>query len=136
MQQGEGGEWHHAPDEPFEGLRLADGWGTSMIRGKVYADVVAAATGESLYQERVEPGTVADMAKQFRAAVERAKRQGTRPGQREVPVLGEPGAPRTKQIEISLLEVAGCEIHAGEAEDLARWFEICAERGYALEGWW
>lgn len=38
--------------------------------------------------------------------------------------------------EIPVLDVAGCKIHAGEAEDLARWFEVRAERGYAVEGDW
>jgi hypothetical protein len=35
-----------------------------------------------------------------------------------------------------VLDVAGEAIHAQEAEDLARWFEVCAEHGYAVEGWW
>lgn len=35
VMRGEDGEWHVAPDEPFEGLRLRDGWGSSSIRGKV-----------------------------------------------------------------------------------------------------
>lgn len=133
MVRGEDGEWRHAPDEPFEGLRLADGWGTSSIRGKVYADVVEAATGESLYQQLIEPETVADMAERLRAAVEQAKRAGERVGERQVGV-DERGEP--KRVKIPLLGVAGREIHAGEAEDLARWFEICAQRGYAIEGWW
>jgi hypothetical protein len=130
------GEWRIAPDEPFEGLRLCDGWGASSIRGKVYADVVAAATGESLYSERIEPATVADMAGRFRAAVERARRSGERVGERSVRDLDEHGAARTRQVQIRVLVVAGCEMHAGEAEDLARWLEVCARCGYAIEGWW
>jgi hypothetical protein len=38
--------------------------------------------------------------------------------------------------EIAVLDVAGEEIDAREAEDLARWFEVCAERGYPVDGWW
>jgi hypothetical protein len=132
MTLGEDGKWRHAPDEPFEGLRLCDGWGTSMIRGKVYADVVEAATGQSLYQERIEPATVVEMAGRFRAAVEQAKQAGERVGEREM--FDERG--EMQRVRFPLLEVAGCEIHAGEAEDLARWLEICAEHGYAIDSWW
>jgi hypothetical protein len=130
------GEVQLAPDWPFEGLRLCDGWGSSMFRGKVYAEVVEGATGQSLYQQRIDPETVAEMAKLFRAAVEEAKRAGKRAGEREVAAVDERGDRRIKLVEIPILEVAGCEIHAEEAEDLARWFEICAEGGYAIEGWW
>jgi len=136
MARGENGEWRHAPDERFEGLRLADGWGTSSIRGKVYAEVVEGATGQSLYQEMIEPLTVADMAERLRAAVEEAKRAGTRVGHRDVGAVDEQGQHVSKWVEIPILEVAGCEVHAEEAEDLARWFEVCAEHGYAVEGWW
>lgn len=136
MAQDEHGQWRHAPDEPFEGLRLADGWGSSSIRGKVYDVVVEAATGNSLYQDHIEPPTVVEMATRLREAVERAKRTGSGIGVREVPVADEKGGTRIKRIEFPLLVVAGSEIHAGEAEDLARWFEVCAERGYAIDGWW
>ena len=144
-----GGEWHMAPDEPFEGLQLCGGMlsggaGSSSIRGKVYADVVLEATGENLYQERIEPETVAEMARSLRAAVEEAKRSGTSTGERRVgslddqglPALDEHGDLRLDTEAIPVLEVAGCEIHAGEAQDLARWFEVCAERGYAVQGSW
>lgn len=123
MERGADGDWHHAPDEPFEGLQLCDGWGASTFRGKVYADLVAAATGGSLYQQRIEPAAVAAMARLLRAAVEDAKRTGTRTGVRG-------------GVEFPALDVAGCEVHAEEAEDLARWFEVCAERAYAVDGWW
>lgn len=147
--KGEDGEWHAAPDEPFAGLKLTGGMysgggGSSSIRGKVYADVVLEATGEGLYQERIEPEVVAEMAGRLRAAVEEAKRAGTHSGERRVGSLDEHGAPRLDEEgrlqleheEIPVLEVAGCEIHAAEAEDLARWFEVCAEHGYAVAGWW
>lgn len=143
------GEWEVAPDEPFDGLcliggMLSGGASSSSIRGKVYAAVVAAATGESLYDERIEPARVAELARRLRAAVEDAKRTGMRGGVRELGALDEDGRLqvdedgrlRTDVEEIAVLDVAGCEIHAGEAEDLARWFEVCAERGYAVEGWW
>lgn len=114
---GQDGEAEPAPDEPFKGLRLCGGMysggsDSSSIRGKVYAAVVSAATGQSLYQDRIEPATVTAMAARFRAAVEEAKRAG-----------------------IEVLDVAGEEINAREAEDLARWLDICAERAYAIEAW-
>jgi hypothetical protein len=105
------GKWEPAPDEPFEGLRLCGGMysggsDSSSIRGKVYAELFEEATGESLYQHRIEPARVAEIARRVRATVDEAKREGT------------------------------LEIDPEEAEDLARWFEVCAERGYAVEGWW
>jgi hypothetical protein len=149
MQRGADGDWDVAPDEPFDGIELcgglcSGGQNSSSIRGKVYAHVVLAATGESLYQERIEPERVAQMARRLRAAVEAAKRAGTRAGDRELgvldehgrPELGEDGRLRMETEEIPVLDVAGVEIHAQEAEDLARWFEVCAERGYAVEGWY
>jgi hypothetical protein len=109
--RGEEGKWESAPDQPFEGLRLCGGMysggaDSSSIRGKVYAELVEQATGESLYQRHIEPPRVAEMARRLRAVVDDAKRSGT------------------------------LELHPQEAEDLARWFEVCAERGYAVEGWW
>ena len=109
--QRDDGNWEPAPDEPFEGLELGGGMysggsSSSSIRGKVYAELVEEATGESLYQERIEPARVTGLARRLRAAVDEAKRNGT------------------------------LEIDPQEAEDLARWFEVCAERGYAVEGWW
>lgn len=143
------GESQFAPDEPFAGLKLVGGMlsggaGSSSIRGKVYDEVVLEATGEGLYQERIEPETVAEMARRLRAAVDEAKRTGTGTGVRRVGSLDEQGRPeldeqgrlRMESEEIPVLHVAGCEIHAGEAEDLARWFEVCAEHGYAIEGSW
>jgi hypothetical protein len=149
MQRGADGKWEVAPDGPFDGLELCGGLcsggaGSSSIRGKVYAHVVQAATGESLYQERIAPETVAQMARLLRAAVEEGQRTGTRAGAREVAGLDEQGRLeldergrlRMETLELAVLEVAGEEIAAGEAEDLARWFEVCADRGYAVEGWW
>jgi hypothetical protein len=148
MVRGLDGEWEPAPDEPFEGIELvggvfSGGTGSSSMRGKVYNLVVMAATGESLYQERIEPERVAEMARRLRAAVEEAKRDGQRTGERELGVLDEQGVPaldeqgrlRMETEEIPMLDVAGEEIHAEEAEHLARWFEVCAGRGYAVEGW-
>jgi hypothetical protein len=137
---GADGKWHSAPDEPFAGIRLvggvfSGGTGSSSMRGKMYENVVYAATGESLYQERIAPEVVAEMARRLRAAVEDAKRAGTRPGTTEYTVVEEEGQ-RTVSEEIAVLDVAGMEIDAEKAEHLARWFEVCAERGYAVAGWW
>ena len=149
MKRGSDGDWEVAPDEPFDGLELCGGMcsggqDSSSIRGKVYATVVMAATGESLYEDHIERERVAEMARRLRAAVEAAKRAGLRAGSRELGVVDEHGVPeldehgrlRTEIEEIAVLDIAGEEIHAREAEDLARWFEVCAERGYAVEGWY
>ena len=149
MQRGAEGDWEVAPDEPFDGIQLcgglcSGGQDSSSIRGKVYELVVRAATGESLYQERIEPERVAAMARRLRVAVEDAKRVGTRAGNRELGVLDEQRQPkldehgrlRMETEEIPTLDVAGEEIYAHEAEDLAQWFEVCAERGYAVAGLW
>jgi hypothetical protein len=116
---------------------------SSSIRGKVYAEVVEAATGESLYQKRIEPEAVADMARRLRAAVDEAKRAGARPGKQKLAALDESGRPqldeegkiRIETLEVLVLDVSGVEIDPEEAEDLARWFEVCAERGYGVEAW-
>jgi hypothetical protein len=148
MARGADGEWEPAPDEPFAGIHLvggvfSGGAGSSSMRGKVYANVVQAATGESLYRERIEPAAVAEMARRLRGAVEEAKRAGTRAGTSEHGVVDEEGRIqfdeegrlRIESEEIAVLDVAGEEIDAHEAEDLARWFEVCAEHGYAVDGW-
>jgi hypothetical protein len=145
----EDGKLKPAPDEPFEGLRLcggiySGGSDSASIRGKVYAELVEAATGVSLYEERIEPPRVAAMARRLRRAVDEAKRAGPETREGELPALDEDGKPqvdedgkpRLKTFEFSVLDVGGIEIDPGEAEDLARWFEVCAEHGYALKGWW
>lgn len=124
-QRGADGDWEVAPDEPFDGIQLccgmcSGGQDSSSIRGKVYEQLVLAPTGESLYEERIEPARMAEMAIRLRAAVDEARTAG----------------PRTDADGFEVLEVAGHEINPGEAEDLARWFEVCAERGHAVEGWW
>lgn len=143
------GAWELAPDEPFEGIKLCGGMysggaDSSSIRGKVYVAMVSGATGESLYEERIEPARVAEMARRLRAAVEEAKRHGTRVSLREDAALDAEGRLQldererlvTEDVEVVVLDVAGEEIAAREAEDLARWFEICAGRGYAVEASW
>ena len=147
--RGPGGEWEAAPDAPFRGITLMRSMGTggrdsSSIRGKVYEEVVLEATGEGLRQALIAPAAVAAMARRLRTAVEDAKRRGTHPGVRTfglldehgVPVLDEHGQLRTEHVEVAMLDVAGCEIEAAEAEDLARWLEVCADHGYALAGSW
>lgn len=139
--RGDGGVYRSAPDGPFDGLRLVGGMysggvNSSSIRGKVYERVVAAATGESLYQRRIEPDVIAEMAVRLRTAVEDAKRVGIGGATRERGRFDQRGKLHIESDEIAALEVAGHEIDAQEAEHLAQWFEICAERGYAVEGWW
>ena len=147
--RGADGEWEPAPDDPFEGIHLvggvySGGTGSSSMRGKVYASVVRAGTGASLFQRRIEPAAVVEIARRLRTAVEEAKRAGTSMGTSEHGVIDdegriqfdEEGRLRIESKEIAVLDVAGEEIDAREAEDLARWFEVCAERGYSVEGWW
>jgi hypothetical protein len=84
------------------------------------------------------------MAQRLRAAVEEAKQVGIRVGERGQAALDEYGRLQLDEHhrlqmeseEIPVLDVAGCEIDAREAEDLARWFEVCAEHGYAVAGDW
>ena len=147
ITQGEDGGWQPAPDESFEGIELCGGMfsdGGSSIRGKVYDELVRAATGESLYQERIEPARVAEMARRMRTAVDGAKRAGMRTREEKLPALDadgnfqldEDGNRRMKTFKSQVLDVAGIEIDPEEAEGLVGWFEICAEHGYTVEGWW
>lgn len=74
------------------------------FRGKVYDDLVQEVTGQTLYQELIDPETVKEMA-QALAEVDPAIAGMYRMGKREV-------------------------------TSLQRFFQVAAERGLALYGWW
>jgi hypothetical protein len=95
------------------GLQLCGGiysGAESSFRGKVYADAVERVTSVNLYQEWIPPETVRLMAKAFEdcdpEAVERDLATSTR------------------------------EVTQTEIDYLRRFFQICAERGLGLIGWW
>jgi hypothetical protein len=84
------------------------GWDS--FRGKVYDPVVEHVTGVSLYADWIPPETVRRMARAFeRCDPERVARE-------------------TEQLvyQASPAEIVG----------LRKFFEICAERGLGLVGWW
>jgi hypothetical protein len=103
--------WKTAPDAPFADIQLCGGMlsggsGSSSFRGKVYAAYVEEVTGVSLYENVILPDVVAQMAEKLVAAAEDFQR-----AMPEDPTLD-------------------------ERLDLARWFTVCATRGYGVSGWW
>jgi hypothetical protein len=96
------------------GIRLCGGLfsdGTTSFRGKVYNDLVEQVTGVSLYREWIPPETVREMA----AALS----------------LRSP-----EELARILMGEGHTEEHVREMKDLQRFFQICAERGLGLIGWW
>jgi hypothetical protein len=95
-------------------IRLCGGLfsdGTTSFRGKVYNDLVEQVTGVSLYREWIPPETVREMA----AALS----------------LRSP-----EELARILMGEGHTEEHVREMKDLQRFFQICAERGLGLIGWW
>jgi len=115
----EEGQYKIAPEEAFAdvpavlvgGLFSGHGNGPS-FRGKVYDGYVFEVTGVSLYQEYIPPEVVKEMADKL----EKAAAEG-RTTYRDWD---------EEEREISLEEVKA----------LAAWFRVCADRGYAVVGWW
>jgi hypothetical protein len=99
------------------GIELCGGMysdGLTSIRGKVYAELVHQVTGISLYEHWIEPGEVTRLARALdvRSADDLARVWDT---------LDAPGGP-------------GHSSH--ETAQLQQFFDICAERGLGLIGWW
>ena len=108
------GKRSNAPDGNFVGIRLCGGMcsggsSSSSMRGKVYAGIVEEATGESLYEEYIEPETVAEMADKLAEFVK---------------------ATSSKDIN------ANFNLTKDEAKNLVKWFNVCKEHGYGICGWW
>lgn len=87
--------------------------GLTSIRGKVYADLVFEVTGISLYEDWIGPGEVTHLARAFdaRSADDLARLWDAIA----------PGRPRHSSEETAQLQ---------------RFFDLCAERGLGLVGWW
>ena len=88
--------------------------GGASFRGKVYDEVVEMVTEQSLYQERIENETVQVMAmklKEYADALDDKKKD------KEIPGLN-------------------YEITVGEVKSLATWFEVTADNGMDVVGWW
>lgn len=88
--------------------------GMTSIRGKVYAELVYEVTGVSLYQDWIDPAEVSSLARALdaRSADDLARFWDT---------LGAPGGPGHSSEETATLQ---------------RFFDMCAERGLGLVGWW
>jgi len=78
------------------------------FRGKVYNALVVEVTGVSLYQEYIQPRTVAQMAKKL--------------GQLDAKRIADLSDRYSRSVD--------------EIRDLIKFFAICAERGLGLAGWW
>jgi hypothetical protein len=99
------------------GLELCGGFysdGLTSIRGKVYAGLVFEVTGVSLYQDWIDPADVSSMARALdaRSADDLARSWDD--------LTGGGGPGHSSQ----------------ETAQLKRFFDLCAERGLGLVGWW
>lgn len=83
------------------------------FRGKVYDEVVEAATGRSLYQELIPPGEVAEMSELYDAWLEQWVKEN-----------GESGY--SGKYEISYEELVA----------LGKFLRVCKENKLGLAGWW
>lgn len=88
--------------------------GGASFRGKVYDEIVEQVTGESLYQERIGTKTVQEMANSLRLYAD-----------------GLEGA----DDEVANTDT-NYEVTNGEIRSLAVWFEVTAEHGLEVVGWW
>ena len=107
------GEWELAPKHDFTGIALGVGPATnaqSNFQGKVFDGLISALTGESLFQDIIEPDVVRAMHECLAATL-----------YGEVAETMErlfPKAPEERW------------------RDLVRFFEVCVEKGYGLMGSW
>lgn len=96
-----------APDELFAGIVLkGSGYAGSSFRGRRYDDYVLETTGNSLYFYYIPPEEVKKMAEKLALAAE----------------------------EISDEDLEEHELTREEVRNLARWFKIAADNGFALHG--
>lgn len=107
------GESRSLEDSLFEGVMLTGGMfsgGGASFRGKVYADLIEEVTGVDLYQERIEPEVVKEMAKKISTYAAKS-----------------PDCVH----EVRPYHCDRCDI-----THLKRWFQIAAENDAYLHGWW
>lgn len=101
-------------------LRLCGGMfsehGEGSFRGKVYDALVESVTGESLYQEDIDPATVAKMAVALASTEFESLPESLRAGESK--------------------DNSGYAVNREEYEDLRRMFSAYAVRGASLRGWW
>ena len=103
-----------AENAEFEKVKLCGGMFSGeggSFRGKVYNRIIEELTGESLYQEFISPPTVLKMYEELRDNHRDLVNDG---------------------IDGDMTE----EESTKDADSLIEFFRICAERGYALHGWW
>jgi hypothetical protein len=106
--------WKDEEEFRKAGIRLCGGLfsdGTVSFRGKVYSELVEEVTGVSLYRNWIPPETVREMA----AAL---------------------SAHSPEELARIWLGEDYKEEHVREMADLQRYFQICAQRGLGLIGWW
>lgn len=113
-KRGANGEWELAPKTDFAGIALGVGPATNSLsnsfQGKVFDPLITALTGQTLFQEIIEPETVRAMYECLAATP-----------YSEVAETMERLFPKDPQ---------------GRWRDLVRFFEICVARGYGLMGSW
>ena len=95
------------------GMFSGNGTGGS-FRGKVYSEFVEEVTGESLYQENITNSVVEDMATDLRLTADEY----------------------ADDKDDKVVRFAPYEITVGEVRALADWFEVTAENGLEICGWW
>ncbi len=107
----------------FEGISLCGGMmsgqGDGSFRGKVYANVVEEITGVSLYQEYIDPATVAKMYEAFKKFLKMDCSKTTE--QRYIDVME---------------ELTMWELEVSDVVELTKFFKVCVDKGYGLHGWW
>jgi len=91
--------------------------GAGSFRGKVYDNIIEEATGQSLYEERIENDVVAQMAGCMDAVAFASLEYGVDDG--------DDGA-----------SYDGFRTPAKEWADLVRMFRAYADAGASLRGWW
>jgi len=94
------------------GMLSGNGNGGS-FRGKVYDSFVQSVTGESLYQDDIDPDTCKMMSNKLVEYAENMEKEGTDKAKSEYG-----------------------ETDRSEVDALAEFFNVCAENGYHVTGWW
>jgi hypothetical protein len=124
----------------FEGVTglvggMFSGHGDGSFRGKVYDSLVTDVTGQSLYQELIDPKTAAGMASELEHLRERMDEEALQAwlvqqyGQSErYGSLADIAREREPQLEPNFT--------VAEVEALAKFFRVCADNDLYVHGWW